>query len=547
VLQGGVDAEKLAFITGDICEREVLQLFLTFCDGKMDCVQFLEFTKRTKLFCKSRLRAAAINEIFDKYSFKIDYDDDVSYINYTAFRFQIIPEFCEIKKEDVSRVINKLCWIDYSHVTPSIVVDEGRSRANTEKDSTDVTASSSMPSDDPKVMLAVTNIQRMQRGRLAMLRADQERELQSQHNSPLTSRVVQQQVAAQEQVGPVQTVVLTPPRGVVDDDIHSIGSGSQAFSPAAKATPTPSTKTPKLKTPLQRDYTDFDIKKATSREFSLQTTQQYSLKSPLFKKGKEGVQNFELSKDIREEENELITQANPISLQTNLAHIIGEYHHRLEYTPRKDGTRPNDQQQVKNNPRVANKQKPLAIKVDPVSPSPTTSFCNQSGNGSPVPAPVDMPAIDGAAGTSIHKIFSKFAPSGEMTVNDFVRFCYATVLIPFDPPIDFTASQARFIFRQVIAECFNPEANTYVQGIMFGKRIEFEIFWALLIPAIARVKRVSNPSIVDFLFERVSYTQLRRLYSSEEGPAVISLLSTQKEMKSDCSSFKSTGATIAGH
>mmetsp|Transcript_7294 Transcript_7294/g.12245 ORF Transcript_7294/g.12245 Transcript_7294/m.12245 type:complete len:593 (-) Transcript_7294:248-2026(-) len=522
--KGGVDVQKLAFITEDICEREVLQLFLTFCDGKMDSVQFLEFTKRTKLFCKSRLTAPSVNEIFDRYSFTVDGSNDVRYINYIAFRFKIIPDICEKKNEDVSRVINKLCWIDYSHVTPSPAVSKVQSRPDIESDSAVESAS-----DDARTR-AVTNIQRIQRGRHAKKVADHERELISQHNLPLTSRVMQQ-VAAQEEGGPL--ALLSPPRAEGnDDDNHSTGLAEGTFSPNSNKTAlTPSSKTPKMKTPMQRDYTDFDIKKATSREFSLQTTKD-SLRSPLFKKDSE-VGLPQVHGDVEEPP---ATQVNPVSLQTNLAHIIGEYHHRLEYTPRKDGPR---SARVKVAPAPTPKQKPLIITPDPISPPP-----HLSGDG---PVPLEMPDIDGEAGSAIHQTFTKFAPSGEMTVNDFVRFCYATVLIPFEPPIDFTGTQARFVFRQVIAECFNPEANTYVKGIMFGKRIEFEIFWTFLIPAIAKIKRQSNSSIVDFLYHHVSHAQLRRLYSSEEGPALISLLSTQKDMDSDCSSFKGIGAHIEGH
>jgi hypothetical protein len=203
-VQGGVDVKKLVFITGDICEREVLQLFLTFCDGKMDHVQFLEFTKRTKLYCKSRLSSASVHEIFDTYSFKIDSSDSVSYINYCAFRFKIIPVICEKKKEDVSRVINKLCWIDYSHFVPHPEV-EGNERVRTivedpeesgeqvsgVQESSSIAASKPGGSSEMDVVSAVTHIQRIQRGRQAAQLVSNERALHSTHNSPLSSAIKQ--------------------------------------------------------------------------------------------------------------------------------------------------------------------------------------------------------------------------------------------------------------------------------------------------------------------------------------------------------------------
>ena len=565
-LQGGVDCQKLIFLTSDICEREVLQLFLTFCDGKMDRVQFLAFAQRTKLFCKSRLNAAQVNAIFDTHAFKID-SDTICYINYCIFRFKVIPDICEKKNEEVSRVINKLCWIDYSHYTPEAMVLESNARvlpALKEEEGGDaiiqrsISNTASKVSSATEVVRAITNIQRIQRGRQAQKLVEGERALQTTHNSPLSNHM--------------KAAFALIDKGDKDKGANeSVASpqseGASNFSPNAKTPTTTPIPSSKKQLALNRDYSEFDVKRATSREFSLKSTSDYSIRSLLFSPSKkeeaarDTVAEVEVPTRVERAEQQQGQQQQPgpgaagtsLSLQINLAHILGEYHHRLDYSPYRDGKRSKNDQHKNEILRIARErekekeaqQKALSPNVRPTTP--TSSSPNKesaSKAGTPVRCPLDMPSIDSPQAEAIHCIFTKFAPSGEMTVNDFVKFCYATVLIPFDPPIDFTGSQARFLFRQIIAECFNPDENTYVKGVLFGKRVVFNIFWALLLPGIAQTKGMANKDVVTFLHDHVSDDQLRRIYSSEDGPPLISLLSTQAGMDSDCSSFKSNDANL---
>ena len=515
-----MDCKKLVAITSDICEREVLQLFLTFSNGRMDQLQFGEFAKRTKLVEKTQFSATAANEIFGKFSRDMD-GDGVMYINYCIFRFKILPTICEAKNDDLVRVVNKLCWFDYSRVNlprkPEAKSEEAVAEHAKEKEATIKRTLSnplSRASNVDEVDSAAIAIQRIARGRIAKKYVARERELKMSYAAPLTSKIK----ATVALLGTVdndsaerttENDCYTPPPARVTAEV---GTDAPLLSPATK-TETPSKST--QLTPIRDEYTRFDIKRATSCEFQVQsalpdTSQVIATPSKQF---------------------------NPIVVQNGLDHIAeGFRHERIEYTPYRDSKRVKNDQNKNELNRMALERE---IQKEKMQQTPERRIMEGSAE-----CYSNMPSVDSSKCDSVQKLFLRFAPSGEMTMNGFVRFCYGTVLVPFNPPIDFTGQQARFVFRQVIAECFNPEKNTYIEGILFGKRVMFEIFWNLLLPAVADIKGMSAEEIVKYLTESVTEEQLRRIYSSHEGPPLVCLLSTEETMKSDCSSFKSQQARI---
>lgn len=137
-----------------------------------------------------------------------------------------------------------------------------------------------------------------------------------------------------------------------------------------------------------------------------------------------------------------------------------------------------------------------------------------------------------------NEIFLKFCSNGlEMTGHDFVRFCYDTVLIPFEEnKVDFTAMQARHLFRRVVALHFDPERNVYEDGVVFGKRISFDVFWRVVLPDVANKKGLTLSAVVSHICNN---SGIKRMYTSSEGPPVVSLLASREFMNSRCDSFES--------
>lgn len=123
----------------------------------------------------------------------------------------------------------------------------------------------------------------------------------------------------------------------------------------------------------------------------------------------------------------------------------------------------------------------------------------------------------------VHELFLAFSPSGEMTVQEFVKLCYDSELIPFEAiHVDFTSRDAKFIFQKVIASHFNPAENSYLPGVILGKRITYEVFRSDLLNDIAEKKNMEVFDLLKFMSEQNGVK--RRIYHGEGGPTVMSLL-----------------------
>lgn len=144
-------------------------------------------------------------------------------------------------------------------------------------------------------------------------------------------------------------------------------------------------------------------------------------------------------------------------------------------------------------------------------------------------------------------VFKKFcsSPAQDATLSshDFVRLCYDTALIPFDSArVDFTAMQARHIFRKAVALLFDPQQNVYEEGVVFGKRVSFSVFLEVLVPEVAQIKGQSSIEVIKHIN---SNSGVQRMYTSADGPPVISLLSNAFHMHSRCDSFESVQFDIS--
>lgn len=62
----------------------------------------------------------------------------------------------------------------------------------------------------------------------------------------------------------------------------------------------------------------------------------------------------------------------------------------------------------------------------------------------------------------------------------------------------FTSGDADLVFQKTKAKASNPAAGAYSSGVVHGKRVNFEVFRAVAIPAIAEKKKQEVEKIVAF-------------------------------------------------
>jgi hypothetical protein len=116
--------------------------------------------------------------------------------------------------------------------------------------------------------------------------------------------------------------------------------------------------------------------------------------------------------------------------------------------------------------------------------------------------------------------------AGEMEMKDFIRLCYDTELIPFDSiNIDFTGKDAQHIFKRVVNKYFIPEENCYRPGVLYGKRVVYEVFRLRMIPEIAVFKKTGIADIVAHIAHSPGKVRGgQRGNHHQHGPQIISLL-----------------------
>jgi len=92
----------------------------------------------------------------------------------------------------------------------------------------------------------------------------------------------------------------------------------------------------------------------------------------------------------------------------------------------------------------------------------------------------------------VRSLFHQFSPSGEMDSKTFVKFCRDTKL--FDKKL--TTTDADLIFQKTKAKASAPGAGAYSGGVVFGKRIKYDIFRAVSLPIIAEKKGMSMVELI---------------------------------------------------
>jgi hypothetical protein len=130
-----------------------------------------------------------------------------------------------------------------------------------------------------------------------------------------------------------------------------------------------------------------------------------------------------------------------------------------------------------------------------------------------------------------HLFYRKYAnENGEMDIKEFVRLCYDTELIPFDSiNIDFTGKDAQHIFKKVVNKFFIPEENCYRPGVLYGKRVVYDVFRLRLVPEIAAIKKTGIAEIVAHIAHspgkvRAGQRANHHKHGHGNGPQIISLL-----------------------
>ena len=95
----------------------------------------------------------------------------------------------------------------------------------------------------------------------------------------------------------------------------------------------------------------------------------------------------------------------------------------------------------------------------------------------------------------VRSLFHQFTPSGEMDSKTFVKFCRDTKLLDKK----FAATDADLIFQKTKAKASAPGAGAYSSGVVFGKRVKYDLFRAVTLPSIAEKKGMSIMDLIRFL------------------------------------------------
>jgi hypothetical protein len=132
----------------------------------------------------------------------------------------------------------------------------------------------------------------------------------------------------------------------------------------------------------------------------------------------------------------------------------------------------------------------------------------------------------------IKSIFQKYSGANhEMNLHEFLKLCHDTELIPYSngkisnaDKIDLTKREAKYIFQCAIALYFDPATNSYREGVIHGKRILYQVYREVLLAAVAEWKKMELNQILAMVSVDPSH-QARRVYTREQGPQIVSLLS----------------------
>lgn len=99
---------------------------------------------------------------------------------------------------------------------------------------------------------------------------------------------------------------------------------------------------------------------------------------------------------------------------------------------------------------------------------------------------------------SLHDLFDLYcSPPGEMDINFFKKFMRETYTLTKK----FTVNDADGLFKKVVAKAStSPQTSLMGQGVFFGKRIDFYVFYHSAIPLVAKARNgIKTKELIDFL------------------------------------------------
>ncbi len=99
---------------------------------------------------------------------------------------------------------------------------------------------------------------------------------------------------------------------------------------------------------------------------------------------------------------------------------------------------------------------------------------------------IDVPAAENEDEQKVKELFMKFCPNGEMDSRTFIKFCKDCHIISKK----FTAGDADLVFQKTKAAASHPAAGSYSSGVVHGKRVSYDVFRAISIPAISEKKTI---------------------------------------------------------
>lgn len=91
-------------------------------------------------------------------------------------------------------------------------------------------------------------------------------------------------------------------------------------------------------------------------------------------------------------------------------------------------------------------------------------------------------------------LFAKYAPNGEFDAADLVHLCRDVKLMNKH----LTSTSARLVFNRARAICESPACNqTYREGLIFKKRVNYAVFRDVLIPLLLERRRIDTEEFTD--------------------------------------------------
>ena len=107
----------------------------------------------------------------------------------------------------------------------------------------------------------------------------------------------------------------------------------------------------------------------------------------------------------------------------------------------------------------------------------------------------DQPVEGCSSEKSLRDLFMIFCPAGEMDSKTFIKMCEDAHLLEKK----FTRTDGDLLFQKAKAKASAPGAGAYASGVVHGKRLNYDVFRAVVIPEIATKKSITVPALLEKL------------------------------------------------